>query len=905
MKKSKIIMGLTAALLLASCGGNNPSSSSHPTGLSSDGDVSTSHPTGLSSEGEGETSHSTGLSSEGQGDASHPTGLSSEDQGGDASYDSEGSGESGGSTEAPVVKTDWTDEEKQLMRDHLYGVVLPFIDLKGGVTVTYDETADEIILEGGKLGEGKLDAIAAIFENDEDWDGGDYSEAQGAEEGSFYSFETEVLIDNSYFRYVNVDIYGLDEEHEFDSYGSFVLEAYDPYVYEFPAEFAADLVAGYGSEVAFPWFDSDYSSLFHYIVSEKYGAFVAYFTWEEDVALSQYNSILEQAEFTILPEKDKDGFYVAVSPDEMYDVDYMFDAAGGALIVYITPHVFDAFPHAKMAEFLADYPTLPIVDYVEEGVTYSWSIEIDEKTSEETGVILMYGAADYETYLGNLAEAGYIVNLMDDPLFISLFGYMPFSATYILEEGIFTIDGQIYPEQGIAISFGNTLDPLPSTEWPEEKINAYLATFVKAESIDELPVAEIEGFVGYEYDETYGEIGVMFKSAEEAEAAVASYVVILTEAGFIAGEPNADEDVPYISPNDQYQVYVEAYNNYVYISMSYIPSNEWPTDAIAEMLAEKFGDGENPVDELPSMDTSDAYDVYIDSYDQIHVSYDGAEGAGEAAQEAYAAILLGANFTEGGVDEYGDTWYISPNGQYQLCPWVSKNSGDLVISFSALPTNEWPTEEIASLLDLLFDATDVLPVIDTTDASNVFIDEYDQLEIVYEGIDSVALAGIQADYIAVLLDAGFTEGSVDGYGDMWYISPNGQYQVCPWLASSRLVISFEELPTTEWPNEGIAALLDYWFGEDEDPADVLPALVAEGIVDIDIDEEYIEVGVIFESEDDAIAAQAAYISILEDAGFIFFENDGYDDWYASPNADYLVCAYVEDNAVYISFNMVG
>ena len=798
MKKSKIIMGLTTALLLASCGGNNSSSSSHPTGLSSDGDVSTSHSTGLSSEGEGETSHPTGLSSEGQGDASHPTGLSSEGQGADESYGSEGSDPSqGGDTSEPApAKTDWTDEEKQLMRDHLYGVVLPFIDLKGGVTVSYVEELDRVVLEGGKLGEGKLDAIAAIFENDEDWKGGDYSEAQEAEEGSFYSYETKVLIDNSYFRYVDVDIYGLDEEHEFDAYGSFVLEAYDPYVYEFPAEFAADLVAEYGSEVAFPWFNADYPLPFHYIVSEEYGAFVAYIGAEEDVALSLYKTILETAGFTISPEKDEDGFYVAVSPDGVYDIDYKFDTHEGAFIVYIMLHVFDEFPIVKMAEFLADYPILPIVDYVEEGVSYSWSIEIDEKTSEENGVILMYGATDYETYLGNLADAGYIVNVVDDPLFVSLFGYMPFTATYILEEGIFTIVGQIYPEQGIVITFGNTLDPLPSTEWPEEEINDYLETFVEAESIDALPVAEIEGFVGYEYDETHGEVAVMFKSVEEAEAAVASYVAILTAAGFIAGEPDADEDVPYLSPNEQYQVYVEAYNNYVYISMSEIPSNEWPTDAIAEMLSEQFGDGENPVDELPSMDTSDAYEVYIDSNGQIHVSYDGAEGAGEAAQEAYVAILLGANFTEGGEDGDGDMWYISPNEQYQLCPWVSTYSGDLVISFDALPTNEWPAEEIASLLDLLFDATDVLPAIDTTDASNVFIDEYDQIEIIYEGIDSVALAGIQADYIADLLDAGFTEGSEDD-GDMWYISPNGEYQVCPWLYSSRLIISFDELPSNE------------------------------------------------------------------------------------------------------------
>ena len=95
------------------------------------------------------------------------------------------------------------------------------------------------------------------------------------------------------------------------------------------------------------------------------------------------------------------------------------------------------------------------------------------------------------------------------------------------------------------------------------------------------------------------------------------------------------------------------------------------------------------------------------------------------------------------------------------------------------------------------------------------------------------------------------------------------------------------------------------FGDGENPVDVLPALVAEGIADIDINEESVEVGVYFESEDDAIAAQAAYLLVLEDAGFTFFENDGYDDWYASPNSDYILCLYVKDNALYISFDMVG
>ena len=120
----------------------------------------------------------------------------------------------------------WSDKEQALMKEHLYGYVLPSLDVEGA-EVVWDADYESISIEADYVTAEQSAALAASLVKD-GFDGGLYDEEYYP---GFYSFEKEVSTEEGK-RFIDVSFATFDAEEEYAESGAFMLQAYDPYFYE-------------------------------------------------------------------------------------------------------------------------------------------------------------------------------------------------------------------------------------------------------------------------------------------------------------------------------------------------------------------------------------------------------------------------------------------------------------------------------------------------------------------------------------------------------------------------------------------------------------------------------------------------------------------------------------------------
>ena len=873
MKKTKLILGVVAAMVLAACGGKTgPSASSSAiTESAGSGDASSAESIIESSKiDSGSDASSVFDTSVESGDESHegPAYDSSEE----GSHEAE-SGED--TSQEPPVTDDWTDEQKDLMSEHLHGEILPYLGMS--VEVEYSAEADIVYMLGGRLGgPEKLEAISTLFTLADGWIGGENSAAYDAEEGSLYTFVKEVSTEAG-ARFVAVNLYGWDFDNEdYDAYGYFVLEAYDPYMYEFPTLAAAAFAAEYDSEIVPPAIEADY-----YSVNADYQAIVAFLDSEEEDA--GYTAILlESGNFIPADGKDSAGLFVAAAIDGSYELHYGYFAALGALYIQLMPS--SVFPAAKVAEFLSANPAFEGFEYPAqdfEGAYYFFDSE--DSDYGPRAFVLAYNVeeSDLEAYLGSLEDDGYAISH-----YVSSDYDVYVAEITIPEQGVFAIYLSYYEDYGVIQSmFYLELDPLPSTEWPEEDV-AYIEYLLGAEE-DTIPVADTEGAVNVFID-TYYEIVVEYATEDEATAAYADYIAVLGDAGFAEYGEDDYGDMQYISSNGEFLLTPYVYENYFVISPATVPSTEWPAETVAYI--EYLLDADQ--DSIPEADTEGAVEVFVDDYYEIVIEY-ATDAEAAAALAAYAVVLGEAGFEEFGVDSYGDMQYISPNGEFLLIPYVEDNY--FVIAPSTVPSTEWPADYVAYIEYLLGAEQDYIPEADTEGALDVYVDSYYQVVSQYaSGTDAtVALVA----YTVVLRQAGFTQYGEDSYGDMQWLSPNGEFLIIPYVSGNYFVISFANVPSTDWPADDVAALLAYYGAEE----DTLPVADTSEAVNVYVNGS----NIVIQCADEEASADAleAYTALVLGAEFTELGVDGDGDMqYASPNEEFAITLFTSGAyfAIYVS-----
>ena len=197
MKKNSLLLALSAALLLISCGASSESAKSSATGSS----------------------------------------------------------EASASSASSEAKT-WAPEDAALMKEHLLGVTLPYFSLYD-TTVVFDEHLESILVTTEDvLGEGELAAYADAFKA-EGWNVLDVSASEDLTEGAYY-YATLPVKTKDGERILEALIYTADEEGAPHNGGTLYVEASDPYVYDFPIAFISDIINGFGSTTLPPVFSADY-----------------------------------------------------------------------------------------------------------------------------------------------------------------------------------------------------------------------------------------------------------------------------------------------------------------------------------------------------------------------------------------------------------------------------------------------------------------------------------------------------------------------------------------------------------------------------------------------------------------------------------------------------------------------
>ena len=569
--KKKLILGLAAAMVLASCGGSNT-------------------PATTSSESSSAGSQESTSQAASSADSSVNPELSSDDADESASYDDSSAGQSTeGSAEQSTEPeaTDWSDEFKAIMQAHLYGEVLPFFTVKN-LDIAYSRMYDTVFMEGGRLGEGKLDEIAEVFFDDEGWEGDDVSVDYGYDAGTIYSFLKAVDTPEG-TRYINAFLYGYDSvNQDFDAYGNFRLEAYDPYFYAFPSG-AAELIASEYSTDSnpseLPAIEADY-----YDYSLDYSAIIC--TLDSQLPDAGYSDILEDAGWDVggLVE---DAYYTAVSPDGDYEVYYMYDS--GALLIFLTYHfdeldfegAWDDDALQLMAENLYG-EELPYLGY---DFDIEWNDEYEEL--EITGGFL--SQSDLLEIALSLYADGWEVDDISSYYGYADYTIFSFSNTFETEDGDRYISGVAYLTDGNSIlNYGSLamyfFDPF-YYEFPEEVAASYASAVAdpNAEDVAALPALEADHYEAVA-DQALPGISC-YIDLEDGESDDCGYIAILEEAGWVVDEDLYLDQFYYAeSPDGSYAVAFFYDEDYSCLDIYFLPITDeldfegaWDADDLAEI----------------------------------------------------------------------------------------------------------------------------------------------------------------------------------------------------------------------------------------------------------------------------------------------------------------------------------
>ena len=239
-----------------------------------------------------------------------------------------------GNTPAPAPT--WKAEDVTLMKEHLYGEVLPFY--KEGLTVAYSSGDDSVKFTTTTLQTNLQDltAYAANYSTEKGWTPVQYS---GVLE-TFFAFEKEVE-DEGDSRFVEVQFFpvsGTSQALE----GNFYMVARDPYVYEWSnvtttvSEFVEELTA---STIALPAFNDEDVLRYYVYPGDTYEMEFPYVLVDlnSNSELDYKASVEADPNWNLEATPEDDGYYTAYSKDGTYS--FEFKQTGTYIAIYLSNSV--------------------------------------------------------------------------------------------------------------------------------------------------------------------------------------------------------------------------------------------------------------------------------------------------------------------------------------------------------------------------------------------------------------------------------------------------------------------------------------------------------------------------------------------------------------------------------------
>ena len=588
------------------------------------------------------------------------------------------SGDDSSSESGEVVVTDWSDADKATMSSHLYGIVLPFLSKEGAQVEWHAETEEEpahLTIKAGASSLKETEDYAKLFKNKDGWKGGDQSESASYTE---YYFE-KVAVVSGQKKPIGVSFYLADADGDPAASGSFYLVAWEPYLYQWPTAVAANLVLKqYGSVTAVPSIEADYYDY----DSNGYGySFWAYLDSETDDA--GYGVILGEAGWHVKSGRDEiymPGYYVATSPDQLYDIAYLYDEEEGCLDIHVQSAVLDAWPSVRISALTEDKFVIPAFELPEKSFTYEFNLRKDEEENDYA-VIWVNGvvASDLDDYAGILGSNDWVVNLTSETRLRAYKHYDVLgNPRYVALDASYAVDSAGNPY--MILSFGGDFSLYPT--FPSCMSSFYDEGELELDMLISLPNV-------FEYDDYYFSYGFLLADVcteERVTSTIESYVNELVNTyNFTVktvGEGSSAVTY-YISEHEEYalvlrkasEVFQSGGEGYIAIypqHISSVPQDTWPAGAVSKILV-------GLSDSVPALAGASSYALTpYSTYYYVQATFDSAEAAAAALTTYEAALVNETNKYTKVVHEEGteNEWYefVSEHEQISVQTMVQGSS---------------------------------------------------------------------------------------------------------------------------------------------------------------------------------------------------------------------------------------
>lgn len=262
---------------------------------------------------------------------------------------SETSSSSNESSNSSEEVKDWNLEQKEVMKKHLYGEVLPYIELGEKANVHFVSANHSVQIHGldnSMVNQEILETYAASYTTDDGWvNVTDQVKSQLPVQTNYYVIQKQIELKNGEKKFVQVQFYAYDSTSKKPSpegNGAFVLVAFgDSTLYDFLSDFFDAQTQLMGSNVKVPAFPAT-----TYLIPDSQHLEVYCYTTDTKADIT-YKGILEEAKFVVSQVEDQYGpYYLATSPDKKYAVGFEYSSG------YKILDIFLAYAPASQSNFI-------------------------------------------------------------------------------------------------------------------------------------------------------------------------------------------------------------------------------------------------------------------------------------------------------------------------------------------------------------------------------------------------------------------------------------------------------------------------------------------------------------------------------------------------------------------------
>lgn len=580
-----------------------------------------------------------------------------------------------------IVEKGWKEEDKKIMKDNLFGEVLPYIDAGEKTTVEFLPALNELHIMGSSvLSRNTLKEYSNLYSKEDGWYDSS-NQYQGLPQ-NVYSFGKVIETKNGK-RYINVQFYALDSvSHQIAEDGIFALLAYSPYEYEFPTAMfdeGIQLVSP-TSKLHVPEFKADYYKL-SYAEYEIYE--VICFTTDTH-AEATYKKSLEENKFILLGEKNDYGDYIAVSSDYQFAVCFYYDEEYGTLDIYLSnvpESITPNWPKEGLKEAFTTYgqEAFDIPKMKFEGALYS------AHESDMNYYYAYFGEFDKINYTIEVIGANqehfnqYVTQLSTDKWNEDK------KASEEIGEGTKVFTKEINGKTAkIDVGLGSNLvvihvylytQKAPSKVWPSEDIKMALHNEYIDDQLPALTSEKATGYVVHEasYDPAYVEILCELNDVDEVFKA---YEDLLTQSEWTSYH---EKENTYLSPKKELIVEVKKNTSSVSIYFYDAPIKSWPSKFVKKQLENR-----ELTDELPSIEGEKlTFMYYIAPFRypksfkiEVIIDQDNDSITAQQLMEKYEKELTEKGFQKNERDDTNldnESIYDSPQKQYDVSLYISSS----------------------------------------------------------------------------------------------------------------------------------------------------------------------------------------------------------------------------------------